>query len=228
MHPPKGQPQGPGGKSNAPKPRAKDFEKDLFIPDWARPERIVGYTFQGDLTVRSVDEILKRLAEEKTGLVSVGEKPSVYYKSGHATLLHPVLENVGWTRSERWKWLFFGNVPRQELTNLKNQLHGGAITFAERMRDSYGGFCQGDGMVTFWDQWAFQKNSQTPPDAQLLEIWVRQDCDAWPKSGRGGAIDSMVGLHPSRNRFRWVDDSSLQASLHTLALEALAAFSPRS
>jgi hypothetical protein len=209
MLPPKAQPAKTGAK---PPDQRIDFGKQADkLPDWARPDRIIGYTFQGSLNVASVEDLRRKLDPAKGATQAA---PSVYYMGGHVTLQHAYKGNLGWTvDSYKWKWLFFGNVFKKDGVHLKGDWKT-RIREAKRIRDTYGGYCQGDGRVTFWDQYAFRiGTSPQAADERLMEIWVSSACDAWNE-----VVE--IHSHPSRNQFRWIDDTNLKASLHGLALAA--------
>jgi hypothetical protein len=206
--------------------------KTLAKPNWASVGELIGYTFGLKITPEMVEEIRAQARRDLNSRWRWGAKPSVYYKQGHVTLQHKGLENLGYTNSARWRWLYFGNVPEAEAKKPHHQEQNQGdrrqprIQFADRIRRQYGSYCWGDGVNTEWNLmgdpargWKTNRSSKLPKDAVLLEIWVRQDVNH--AFGPATVVsDSVMDAHPSRNRFHWVaDDYDLKKALHVLATE---------
>jgi len=186
-------------------------DRVLPKPKWAEVENIIGYTFEEPLTVAMVDDMKARTRYAlKGGAWRWESKPSVYYRGGHATLQHDRLNNLGWTESAGWNWLYFGNLPGKQAKTIHQHDQEGREKFADEVMKKYGSYCWSDRNRREWNlkgnpakRWV--PNDYDKPDAALLEVWVRPD-----KTLHG---------HCSRNRFRWVGDETLKTSLHALAVE---------
>lgn len=87
-------------------PLPESNQKSLQVPAWATESNVVGYT--GAKPMRIAPGAM---------LATLGgtSLPSVYYRSGHATLDHYKRGNTGWEGDVGWKCLFFGNVPRRHI-----------------------------------------------------------------------------------------------------------------
>ncbi len=167
-------------------------KKSLIVPSWATEANLIGYTsshtFSGSVSLQS----LIKMADGPGGLESL---PSVYYKKGHATLDHGVGGNVGWEVCSNMECLYFGNVPKLTYRLLRPAVRSGKLAeHIDQLVTRYGSYYRNG----LWRDAVKSGSGRT-----LLEIWQESE----------GVYD----VHPSRNRFVWVTDSSARRGLHRLA-----------
>jgi hypothetical protein len=154
------------------------------------------------------------------------EMPSIYYRQGHVTLKHEDLGNLGWTKSDKWIWLYFGNVPEGDYYNFKEDdppkdLRHKRIQFADKMRRLHGSYCSSDGRTTDWQKEYDPTSSgkfKVAKGRMLAEVWIgTPDTNVWNKTK--STVAKAPDRHPSRNPFRSINSSQLRDELNKLAHE---------
>jgi hypothetical protein len=222
-----------------------DKRLDGAPPNWAKATNVIGYTYHDELSVGLVEQMINAAPGEFKGNAwtkSVEAQrgrllefmPSIYYKQGHVTLKHNDLGDLGWTKSDTWIWLYFGNVPENDYylfteDQPPKDLRHRRIQLADRLRQTHGSYCSSDGRTTDWKVYdpASSRSFKSLTLGRILaEVWIETpDTNVWNKQ-KSSVAKANPSRHPSRNPFRWDNTPRLTFWLNKLAHEWLKMLEP--